>query len=180
MWKECIYWFLLTAKWMNDGWGTKHRQRNCEEDSDARFGNEGGVSKDGIKSVDDQIMAAARCLFWSVLWLGWRKQFFFIELLHVLWTWSINEIPMHTMENMSPKKKKAHMRWAWVKTVRIWFWIMRTWQILNFLNKVEQWTTTGGRKYWQHSLIFFCEDPNFALIFRSCIMTILQHVMHSL
>jgi hypothetical protein len=32
---------------MNDGRGTKFRQRNYEEDFDLRFGNEESFSKDG-------------------------------------------------------------------------------------------------------------------------------------
>lgn len=76
MWKVCVYWFILTVKWIDDGWDTKYRQRNCEEESDARFWHEGGFSKDDVQYVDDQITVAARCLFSSILWLGWRKQFF--------------------------------------------------------------------------------------------------------
>jgi len=76
MWKECVYSFVLTVKWIDDVLDTKCRQRNCEEDSVTRFGHEGGFTKDSVHSVDDQVTVAARCLFWSVMWLGWWKQFF--------------------------------------------------------------------------------------------------------
>lgn len=62
----------------------------------------------------------------------------------------------------------------------IWFWITMAWHILNFLNKVERWTTTGARKYWKRSLIFLQGDLNFALICRSCIRMMLLCVRRTL
>jgi len=180
--EECIYWFALTVKWIDDGWDTKCRQRNCEEDSDARFGHEGhegGFNKGGVQYVDDQITVAARCLFLSILWLGWRKHFFYgiiTRTLNMMHEWNakayngkhvadLKRIGMHAM-NLSRDNLNLVLNHNGM-----------TYMI--FLNKVEHWST-GARKYWKRSLIFFQEDLNFGLIFRPCIRTMLLRVTHSL